>query len=159
MGKKQNGSKIEANDKQNRSKSGTNVNVNENVNENVNVNANENVGDSCVDGLQEIIEFYNNNVGMLTPYGLTLLSDYAKEMSNDLIILAMKKAVEANIRTIQYIRGILNSWSKKGIKTVADANREDENFKKSNKKQSKTEINQREYSEDDFSKLYANGGN
>lgn len=117
------------------------------------------VSDSCVDGLQEIIEFYNNNVGMLTPYGLTLLSDYAKEMSNDLIILAMKKAVEANIRTIQYIKGILNSWSKKGIKTVADANREDENFKKSNKKQSKTEINQREYSEDDFSKLYANGGN
>lgn len=139
MGKKQNGSKIEANDKQNRSKSGTNVNVNENVNENVNVNANENVGDSCVDGLQEIIEFYNNNVGMLTPYGLTLLSDYAKEMSNDLIILAMKKAVEANIRTIQYIRGILNSWSKKGIKTVLEAEQEDEKFKNKNTVKEETE--------------------
>ena len=66
--KKQNGSKTEANDKQNRSKTGTNVNVNENVNDNVNVNANENVSDSCVDGLQKIIDFYNNNIGMITPY-------------------------------------------------------------------------------------------
>lgn len=66
MVRKQNGSKIKANDKQNKSKSVTNVNVNKNVNENV--NANVNVSDSCVDGLQEIIDFYNNNVGMLTPY-------------------------------------------------------------------------------------------
>lgn len=116
-----------------------NVNDNVNVNENENENANENVSDSCVDGLQEIIEFYNNNVGMLTPYGLTLLSDYAKEMSNDLIILAMKKAVEANIRTIQYIRGILNSWSKKGIKTVLEAEQEDEKFKNKNTVKEETE--------------------
>lgn len=119
------------------SKCNDNENVNDNVN--VNVNENENVSDSCVDGLQEIIEFYNNNVGMLTPYGLTLLSDYAKEMSNDLIILAMKKAVEANIRTIQYIRGILNSWSKKGIKTVLEAEQEDEKFKNKNTVKEETE--------------------
>ena len=154
--RKQNGSKTEANDKQNKSKTGTNVNVNENVNTNVNANANENVSDSCVDGLQEIIDFYNNNIGAITPFGLETLSDYAKEMPKDLIILAMKKAVEANIRTIQYVKGILNNWSKKGIKTVADAEREDEQFKKSNKKQTKTEVSQREYSEDDFSKLYTN---
>lgn len=106
-------------------------NVNENVNDNVNVNANENenVSDSCVDGLQEIIEFYNNNIGMITPFGAEILSDYAKEMPADLIILAMKKSVEANIRTIQYIKGILNNWSKKGIKTVLEAEKEDEIFK------------------------------
>lgn len=116
------------------------------------------VSDSCVDGLQKIIEFYNNNVGMITPYGLTILSDYAKDMPTDLIILAMKKAVEANIRTIKYIKGILNNWSKKGIKTVADAERENEVFKKDSKKQTKSEVQQREYGEDDFSNLYANLG-
>ena len=116
------------------------------------------VSDSCVDGLQGIIEFYNNNIGAITPFGLETLSDYAKEMPSGLIILAMKKAVEANIRTIQYIKGILNNWSKKGIKTVADAEREDEQFKRSNKKQTKTELEQRKYSEDDFSNLYANLG-
>lgn len=107
-------------------------NVNENVNDNENVNANDNVSDSCVDGLQKIIKFYNNNVGMITPYGLEILSSYAEEMQEDLIILAMKKAVEANKRTIQYIKGILNNWSKKGIKTVVEAEKEDEQFRNKN---------------------------
>ena len=153
-GKKQKGSKTEANDKQNNSKSETNVNENVNVNE----NENENVSDSCVDGLQEIIEFYNNNIGPITPFGLEILSDYAKEMQKELIILAMKKAVEADIRTIQYIKGILNNWNKKGIKTVADAEKEDKQFKQSSKKQIRNEVQQREYSEDDFNNLYANVG-
>lgn len=116
------------------------------------------VSDSCVDGLQEIIEFYNNNIGSITSFGLEILSDYAKEMQKDLIILAMKKAVEADIRTIQYIKGILNNWNKKGIKTVADAEKEDKQFKQSSKKQIRNEVQQRDYSEDDFNNLYANVG-
>ena len=110
------------------------------VNENININKNnrkrgykgekEEVSDSCVDGLQKVIDFYNENIGMITPYGIEILSDYAKEMPTDLIILAMKKSVEANKRTIQYIKGILNNWSKKGIKTVLEAEQEDENFRK-----------------------------
>lgn len=71
--------------------------------------------------------------------GLEILTDYAKEMSNDLIILAMKKAVEANIRTIQYIKGILNNWSKKGIKTLVEAEKEDEQFKNKNTTKEETE--------------------
>lgn len=121
-----------------KSKTKPNVNDNVNVNENVNVNVkgndndndNEDVSDSCVDGLQKIIDFYNENIGMITSYGIEILSDYAKEMSADLIILAMKKSVEANKRTIQYIKGILNNWSKKGIKTVLQAEQEDEQFRK-----------------------------
>lgn len=120
------------------------------------------VGDSCVDGLQKIIDFYNKNIGLITPYGLETLEDYAKEMPADLIIFAMKKAVEADKRTIQYIKGILNNWSKKGIKTVLDAEKEDEQFKKNNKKQTKTEpkLDQRNYTEEELNGLYANlGGN
>lgn len=132
-------------------------NENVNVNENDNVNANVNVSDSCVDGLQEIIEFYNNNIGLITPFGLEIMSDYAKEMPTDLIILAMKKAVEADKRTIQYIRGILNNWNKKGIKTLVDAEKEDKQFKKSNKK-TISNIDQRSYSDADFESLYINRG-
>lgn len=116
-----------------------NENVNVNENDNANVNVNDNVSDSCVDGLQEIIEFYNNNIGLITPFGLEIMSDYAKEMPTDLIILAMKKAVEADKRTIQYIKGILNNWSKKGIKTVLDAKKEDEQFRNKNAIQEETE--------------------
>ena len=159
---KQKKSKTEAKQKQTKSKIGTNVNENENVNDNENVNVNdndnENVGDSCVDGLQDIIDFYNENIGLITPYGLETLEDYAKEMPADLIILAMKKAVEADKRTIQYIKGILNNWSKKGIKTVLEAQKEDEQFKKDNKKQEKNKPEQRKYNLGELSKLYANLG-
>lgn len=108
-----------------------NVNENVNVNDNVNANVNDNdkVSDSCVDGLQEIINFYEDNIGLISPYVLEILSDYKSEMTTELIIYALKKSVEADKRTIQYIKGILNNWSKKGIKTLIDAKREDEEFK------------------------------
>ena len=118
------------------------VNVNDNVNVNVNDNVtttvvnynasdscvdgsqNENVNDSCVDGLQECIEFYNQNVGLLTQYGLEVLEDYAQEMDYEVIIYAMKLAVEANKRQLNYIKAILNNWSKAGIKTLLQAQEE-----------------------------------
>ncbi len=107
----------------------TNNNVNNNNNDN---NVTTTVSDSCVDGLQTILEFYNNNIGLITPYGVQLLDTYIQEMPSDLIIFAMQKAVEANKRTIQYIRGILNNWSKKGIRTVLEAKKEDEQFRNKN---------------------------
>lgn len=127
-------SKRKAKQKQNGSKTKPNVNDNVNVNVNVNDNDNENnndnvVGDSCVDGLQEIIKFYNENIGLITPYGLEVLSDYAKEMPYDVIIYAMKKAVEANVRTIQYIKGTLNNWRNAGVKTLIQAQEESHKFK------------------------------
>lgn len=116
-----------------------NDNDNDNVNVNVNVNDNDNaVGESCVDGLQDVIDFYNNNIGLMTPYGLKILESYLEEgIPAELIIYAMQKAVESNKRTIQYIKGILNSWSKKGIKTLIQAKEEEQEFKQ--EKQSKTE--------------------
>lgn len=96
------------------------------------------VGESCVDGLQDVIDFYSNNIGLMTPYGLKILESYLEEgIPAELIIYAMQKAVESNKRTFQYIKGILNSWSKKGIKTLIQAKEEEQEFKQ--EKQSKTE--------------------
>lgn len=132
---KQAKSKSKAKNKQTESKIGTNVNDNENVNVNDNDNA---VGESCVDGLQDVIDFYSNNIGLMTPYGLKILESYLEEgIPAELIIYAMQKAVESNKRTIQYIKGILNSWSKKNIKTLIQAKEEEQEFKQ--EKQSKTE--------------------
>lgn len=113
-----------------------NANANENRNRNINKN-NSKVNDSCVNDLQVIIDFYNENIGLITPYGLEILSSYAEEMDQELIILAMKKSVEANKRTIQYIKAILNNWSKQGIKTVLDAEQEDRKFRDKNNKTEK----------------------
>ena len=146
---KQKKSKKEANKKQNESKTETNVNDNENVN--VNDNDNVNVSDSCVDGLQDIIDFYNNNIGFLNPYGLKILESYVEDMSSELVIYAMQIAVENNKKTISYIKAILNNWSKANIKTLEEAKRENKK-KVSNDKQ----IEQRKYTEDEFESLYAN---
>ena len=121
---KQKKSKTEAKQKQTKSKKVTNVN------ENVNVNDNDKVSDSCVDGLQKIIDFYNENIGLITPYGVEVLEDYSKDMPTDLIIYAMQISVEANKRTIKYIKAILNNWQKAGIRTLVQA--KDENHKKKN---------------------------
>lgn len=150
---KQKKSKKEAKVKQNESKAETNVNDNENVNvnENVNDNDNDNVSDSCVDGLQGVIDFYNNNIGFLSPYGLKILESYAKDLSSELVIYAMQISVENNKKTISYIKAILNNWTKANIKTLEEAKRE-------NKKKVNTDkqIEQRNYTEDEFESLYAN---
>lgn len=132
-------------------------NENDNDNENVNENDNDNnnVSDSCVDGLQNVIDFYNNNIGAITPYGLEVLQDYAKEIESGAIIYAMQISVEADKRNIKYIKAILNNWSKKGIKTLIEAQKESQSFK-GKKEDKKGNFEQREYK--DLSYLYANGG-
>lgn len=131
-----------------------NVNDNENVKVNENDNDNNNndfVSDSCVDGLQEVIDFYSNNIGFLNPYGLKILESYVEDMSSELVVYAMQISVENNKKTISYIKAILNNWSKANIKTLEDAKRE-------NKKKINTDkqIEQRKYTEDEFESLYAN---
>lgn len=53
----------------NRTTSEQQVNTNKNVK---NIKNDKNVittiGDSCVDGLQDVIDFYDENIGMITPY-------------------------------------------------------------------------------------------
>ena len=120
-------------------KPNNNDNVNDNVNENDNDDNNNiltttiinNASDSCVDGLQDIIEFYNNNIGAITPYGLDLFKLYLKNFDKDMIILAMQISVEANARNMQYIKSILNNWKNKGIKTIIEAQEESQKYKKS----------------------------
>lgn len=138
------------------------VNTNKNVKNIKNdKNVTTTVGDSCVDGLQKVIDFYNNNIGLITPYGLEILSDYAKEMPEDLIIYAMRKAVEADKRTIQYVKGILNNWLKKGIKSVMDAEKEDKQFKNTKQENKIVSKNYKNYEQREYNNLdqfYANKG-
>lgn len=84
--------------------------------------------DSCVDGFQKVIDFYNNNIGLITPFAVEILQDYAKEMDLDVIIYALEKSVSANARNLNFIKAILNNWSKKGIKTLLQAQEENQQF-------------------------------
>lgn len=133
----------------NRTTSEQQVNTNKNVK---NIKNDKNIittiGDSCVDGLQDVIDFYQSNIGLITPYGIEVFTDYAREMDIDVIIYAMEISVEADKRNIKYIKAILNNWAKKGIKKLVDAQKE-------SKQKKITMPEQREYDNLDF--LYANG--
>ena len=114
-------------------------------------NNNDVVSDSCVDGLQKVTKFYEQNINLLTPYTAKILEDFTEELGQDLVIYAMQIAIENNKKTISYIKAILNNWSKANIKTLEEAKRENKK-KVSNDKQ----IEQRKYTEDEFESLYAN---
>ena len=92
----------------------------------------------------------------MTQFEFEKLQDY-EDMNEDLIILAMKKAVLLNKRNFSYIDGILKNWKSKGIKTVIQAKQEEQEFKnKKEDKDKKSNYKQREYT--DLNKFYINGG-
>lgn len=143
-------------------------NNNENENVNVNENENENVvvkSDGCADGSQQfdscvdgIAKFYEENIGMITPYVFEILNSYRTDFSDDVIIYALKLQVEAKALNINYAKAILNSWKKKNIKTLLDAKRENEEKKLEVKKDEKIKnIYQAEDEQyQDLSKFYSN---
>lgn len=90
--------------------------------------------------VEEITKCYEQNIGLITPATAEVLFDYLKDMDKDLIIKAIKIASINNKRSGKYIQGILNDWNKKGIKTLLDAENEENNFR--NKKQPKEETDE-----------------
>lgn len=74
--------------------------------------------------IKKMIDFYQNNVGELTPYNLQQLESYLDDFSVDVIIYAMQIAVEQNKRTVSYIKGILNNWHKKGLHNLVEIQNE-----------------------------------
>ena len=85
---------------------------------------------------QKVLNFYEENINLLTPYTSELLKDFTEELGKDLVVYAMQIAVENNKKTISYIKAILNNWAKANIKTLAEA--KEENTKKAEKKNKKT---------------------
>ena len=115
--------------------------------------------DSCMNGFQKVSKFYEENINLLTPYTSKVLEDYTKELGSELVIYAMQLAVEANVRTIKYIKAILNNWSKANIRTLLEAKNESKiiSEKKDNSKKIKAEdveeIDTSKLTEDEYLKL------
>lgn len=115
--------------------------------------------DSCMNGFKKVSKFYEENINLLTPYTSKVLEDYTKELGSELVIYAMQLAVEANVRTIKYIKAILNNWFKANIRTLLEAKNESKiiNEKKDNSKKIKAEdveeIDTSKLTEDEYLKL------
>lgn len=69
----------------------------------------------------KIFEFYQNNIGMMTPYVQQNVIHWVNDTSPELVMLAIEKAVKENVLKFSYAEAILKSWLNQGVKTKAEA--------------------------------------
>lgn len=92
---------------------------------------------------EKIIDFYNNNFGLITPYIAENIFSYLEDgLQQDLIIRAMEEAVSNNIRKWNYVETILNDCVNNQIKTLEQYTIKQREFK--NKKANKTTANKKQ---------------
>ena len=70
--------------------------------------------------IKNIVMAYEEEIGHATPFILDVLCSYLDDLTEEMIIKAINIASTNNKKSLNYIKGILNSWINKGYKTVAD---------------------------------------
>lgn len=84
-------------------------------------------GSTAVDaGLSEIIRSFEDNIGSFPPAASDALMGWREIFTDDLILLAIKKAALAGILKWNYVNGILKAWKNEGVKTIGDVQSRDE---------------------------------
>lgn len=104
--------------------------------------------------LKDVIEFYENNITLITAFISEDMENYLKSgLYADLIIEAMKEAVSRNKRNWKYVTGILNDCINNKVYTAKQFKIKQEEFKsnKTQTHQSNKTKEKIEYEEVDFS--------
>ena len=123
----QNETKVEANENDN-----VNVNDNDNVNVNVDVNDNEKSISN-----NDLFTYLEKTFGR--PLGSAEYELASKWEDNELTRYAIKQAELARVFNVKYIDKILYSYKKDNIKTVADAEKRNEEYQENKDKKGKYE--------------------
>lgn len=84
--------------------------------------------DAAVD-YRDAFRFYENNIGMMPPVVQQQIDDWCKDLSAELVIEAVKRAVEAG-NGWKYAQGILKNWEKANVRTLEQVNAQDTAFKR-----------------------------
>ena len=69
----------------------------------------------------KIFEFYQNNIGVPTPFVQQNIKQWVDDTNPELVMLAIEKAIKDNVFKFSYAETILNSWVKQGVKSKAEA--------------------------------------
>lgn len=83
----------------------------------------------------EALEFFQENIGMISPYIREDLIKWVNDVGEPLVLAAMKRALERVKDNWGYMKGILQDWLTKEINTVEEADGEVLAFR--NKQESK----------------------
>lgn len=80
-------------------------------------------------GLAEIIQSFEDNIGSFPPAAKESLLQWRQVFTDDLILLAIKKAALSGVRRWNYVNGILKAWKNEGVKTLGDVQARDQRSK------------------------------
>lgn len=136
--------------------------IDKNIKENItSINNKEKEERNFQSELKDIIEFYENNITLITSFISEDMEKYLKSgLYADLIIEAMKEAVSRNKRNWKYVTGILNDCINNKVYTSKQFKIRQEEFKsnktqthQSNKTKEKIEYKEVELTEEQYNKM------
>jgi DnaD/phage-associated family protein len=78
---------------------------------------------------RDAFRFYESNIGMMAPVVQQQIDDWCKDLGAELVIEAVKRAVEAG-NGWKYAQGILKNWEKSNVRTLEQVNAQDTAFKR-----------------------------
>ncbi|MDM8212811.1 DnaD domain protein [Enterococcus hirae] len=80
------------------------------------------------DRLAKVFTLYQKAFGALRPLIAEDLEDWCKDLSPELVALAIEKTAKNNGKSFKYAEKILRDWEQSGVKTLDDVRKIDENF-------------------------------
>lgn len=80
----------------------------------------------------DVFSFYQENFGFAGAYVQKNMQYWIQEKGEELVMYAMKRALEQNKATWGYVKGILNMWSERKITSVQQAEADDVSFRHQN---------------------------
>ena len=136
--------------------------IDKNIKENItSINNKEKEERNFQSELKDVIDFYENNITLITSFISEDMEKYLKSgLYADLIIEAMKEAVSRNKRNWKYVTGILNDCINNKVYTAKQFKIRQEEFKsnktqthQSNKTKEKIEYKEVELTEEQYNKM------
>ncbi|HDX9652516.1 TPA: DnaD domain protein [Bacillus wiedmannii] len=76
------------------------------------------------------IAFYEQNFGVIKPFVAEGINAWVNDLNEQLVIKAMKIALEKNAPNMSYVQGILRDWHAKGYKSINDVEAAQAQFRK-----------------------------
>ena len=105
--------------------------------------------------IDESINFYNKNIGMITNYVADEIESFIQDgIEEALVIKAMKKALDAGKGNWGYTKGILNNCYKENIKTVEEFDAKEMQKNNNKVKQTVSTETKKEYTVEDFEEFF-----
>lgn len=71
-----------------------------------------------------IFDYYQNEIGSLSPRQYELLTNYCNKLPEELIKIAINKTNDSGANNFRYMESILKEWINKGYKTLGDIENE-----------------------------------